>query len=136
MKESKTLEHDRWWIDKKLSDVERFDQKQLQLIGLSMILLTLLSLDYSSLIFPNNVIFLFSVMLTLLLIGIYIFYSWPRKVKHPLGPSNKIIINEEAYSNYVQEIQVGLTIKAKIMFFSNIIFIINLTIILGLLVLK
>lgn len=128
--------HDRWWIDKKLADVERFNQKQLQLIGLTMILLTLITPALSELDLILKIMLVISVICTIVLISIYIFYSWPRKVNHSLGPSKNITINAETYASYLNEIQNSLQTKAEIMFISNAIFVFNLMVILSLFLLK
>lgn len=69
------LEHDRWWIDKKLKDVERFEQRHLQIIGLIVVIVTLLSPQLPPEDFLSIVCWSITIICVSGLVGIYVFFS-------------------------------------------------------------
>ncbi|MFW9996417.1 MAG: hypothetical protein ACFFD4_30520 [Candidatus Odinarchaeota archaeon] len=115
------LEHDRWWIDKKLEDINRFEQRQLQIIGLVAIIVTLLAVQLS----PDQgfgglkaLVWILIITVAMALIIIYLFFSWPRKVQKALDASIRVKPTAEVYGEYIKTLQESLSLKVKIMVIS------------------
>lgn len=114
------LAHDRWWIDNKLADIFRFEQRQLQIIGIVFLVIAFISPNLTSSGLLGLFIWFGMLAVILVLIIIYLYYARPRKAKAGLGSSARGNVNQQNYDAYITELETSLKAKASLVIFSYI----------------
>jgi len=101
---SGTFNYDKWQIEYELTRTLRFEQRQLQLMGLMIALIVLLSpvlLLKSPL---GHIIIAFLIILEIIIIGFYFYFAFPRTGKHKLLPWDVDIPSSERRKDYITEL--------------------------------
>ena len=116
------IEYDQWLSEQKLSSTFRFENRQLQMIGILSILLAVSSPEDLANLNAGLTGMLFALILILVLI--YLFFAIPRARKYKLKPMKDTPPTAETFNGYIKEIEGSMKFKVKLMYVSYAIFII------------
>ena len=121
-------EHSRWWIDKKLDDIRFFNQRQLQLVAFSLLLISIVVPNKERELEPfTGFLLSFIFGSALLLLYIYLDFSWPRAVRDNDKTLEKVLHeNMDDLTKYVNVLQDSLETKSEKMKLSYVTFAINI----------